>query len=117
MNTLLLILKITASVGTVGTGLLALLKPRSIYGFTGIEANGARGITEIRSIFGGLFIALGAVALYFRTSEVFLMLGISYLAIGLVRAVSMFLDKSIERSNIISLITEIVFGVILIIPG
>ena len=60
MNTLLLILKIIASIGTLGTGLLALLKPKSIYGFTGIEATGARGITEIRSIFGGLFIALGA---------------------------------------------------------
>jgi len=117
MNTLLLILKIIASIGTLGTGLLALLKPTSIYGFTGIEATGARGITEIRSIFGGLFIALGASALYFRTSEVFLILGISYLTIALVRLVSMFLDKSVEKSNIISLITEIVFGVILIIPG
>lgn len=117
MDTVLLILKIIASIGTVGTGLLALLKPRSIYGFTGLEATGGRGITEIRSIFGGLFIALGAVALYFRISEVFLVLGISYLAIGLVRAVSMYLDKSVERSNIISLVTEILFGVILVIPG
>lgn len=117
MNTLLLILKIIASIGTLGTGLLALLKPKSIYGFTGIEATGARGITEIRSIFGGLFIALGAAALYFRSSEAFVILGISYLTIALVRIVSMFIDKSIERSNIISVITEIVFGVILIIPG
>jgi hypothetical protein len=117
MDIILFILKIIAAVGTIGTGLLALVKPRSIYGFTGLEAKGGRGITEIRSIFGGLFIALGAVALYFRTSEVFLVLGVSYLVIGVVRAVSMFLDKSIERSNIISLVTEIVFGVILVIPG
>lgn len=117
MNTILLILKIIASIGTVGTGLLALLKPRSIYGFTGIQAEGGRGITEIRSIFGGLFIALGGAVLYFRTPQAFLILGISYLAIGLVRLVSMFVDNSIERSNIISLATEIVFGVILIIPG
>lgn len=116
MDTVLLILKIIASIGTVGTGLLALVKPRSIYGFTGIETKGPRGITEIRSIFGGLFIALGAVALYFRTPDVFLVLGISYLTIGLVRVVSMFLDKSVERSNTISLVTEIVFGIILVIP-
>jgi hypothetical protein len=116
MDTVLLILKIIASIGTAGTGLLALVKPRSIYGFTGIEAKGPRGITEIRSIFGGLFIALGAVALYFRTQDVFLMLGISYLTIGLVRVVSMFLDNSVERSNTISLVTEIVFGIILVIP-
>ena len=117
MKTVLLILKIIAGIGTVGTGLFALIKPRSIYGFTGIEAKGGRGITEIRSIFGGLFIALGGAALYYRSSQAFLILGISYLAIGLVRVISMFIDNSIERSNIISLATEIVFGVILVIPG
>ncbi len=116
MNTLLIILKIISSILTVGTGLLALVKPKSIYGFTGIKAEGGRGITEIRSIFGGLFIALGATALFFRTSQVYIVLGISYLTIGLVRLISMFLDRSFERSNIISLATEIVLGVILIIP-
>ena len=116
MNTLLNILKIAAAVGTILTGLLALIKPESIYGFTGLRAEGGRGITEIRAIFGGLFIALGGVALFYRSSQVFNMLGIMYLVIGLVRAVSMVLDKSVESSNIISLIVEIVFGIILIIP-
>jgi hypothetical protein len=38
-----------------------------------------------------------------------------YLAIALVRAVSMFLDKSVVQSNIISLAVEVVFGVILVL--
>ncbi len=115
MDLILRVLKIIAALGTIGTGLLALLKPESVYGFTGLRAEGGRGITEIRAILGGLFIALGAVALYYRAPEYYLMLGISYLGIGLVRAISMFVDNSIERSNIISLVVEIVFGVILIL--
>ncbi len=117
MNTVLLILKIIAGVVTIGTGLLALIKPTSIYDFTGLMAKGGRGITEIRSIFGGLFIALGGFALFYRTHETFSMLGFMYLVIAAVRAISMVIDRSVERSNIISLIVEIVFGVILVLPG
>jgi len=115
MDTVLFILKIIAGVGTVGTGLLALFRPTSIYDFTGLQATGGRGITEIRAIFGALFIALGAVVLVYRSKETFMMLGITYLAIALVRVISMFLDQSIERSNIISTVVEIVFGVILVL--
>jgi len=114
---ILSILKIIASVGTVGTGLFALIKPRAVFGFTGLTAAGGRGITEIRSILGAFFIALGIVPLYYRQPETYTMLGIAYLAVALVRLVSMFADKSVEQSNIISLIVEIVFGVILVWPG
>lgn len=113
---LLDILKIVVSTLTILTGLLALVKPKAIYGFTGLRAEGGRGITEIRSIFGAMFIALGGVAIYFRQSGTYSMLGITYLAIFFVRLVSMFLDHSVERSNLISLVTEIVFGVILVFP-
>ena len=115
MTTVWMVLIIVAVISTILTGLLVLIKPESIYGFTGLRADGGRGITEIRSIFGGLFIALGGVALYYRTPQVYNMLGIMYLVIALVRAVSMILDKSVETSNIISLVVEIVFGFILII--
>jgi len=33
-----------------------------------------------------------------------------------VRFVSMFVDDSVEQSNIISVVVEIVFGIILVIP-
>ena len=114
---ILSILKIVACVGTIGTGLFALIKPASVYGFIGLTAEGGRGITEIRAVLGAFFIALGAVPLYYRLPQTYLMLGFAYLAVGFVRLVSMFLDKSVVQSNIISLIVEIVFGVILVIPG
>jgi len=43
-----------------------------------------------------------------------LMLCIAYLVVGAVRAVSMFIDKSPVQSNYISLVAELVFGLILV---
>lgn len=111
---ILLVLKIIAALATAATGLLALIKPSAAYGFTGLSAAGARGITEIRAIFGGLFIGLGIVPLFLGTTA-YMMLGIVYLAIAVVRAVSIMFDKSYEQSNWISLGAEIILGVVLLI--
>lgn len=111
------VLQIIAAIATILTGLVSLLKPTAITGFTGLQPMGRRGITEIRSILGGLFIALGAVPLVLNSPVAYLMLGITYLAIGVVRAISMFMDKSIVQSNVISLAVEIIFGIILVIPA
>lgn len=112
---LLQILKYVAVIATLLTGLVSLIWPLNVQGFTGLTAPGGRGITEIRSILGALFIGLGIAVFLLGTRETYQMLGIMYLAIGVVRAVSMFLDKSVEQSNIISLVVEIIFGVILVI--
>ena len=42
-------------------------------------------------------------------------LGITYLVVAGVRLISMFIDKSVERSNVISVITEVIMGVILVL--
>jgi hypothetical protein len=111
---LLEILQIVAALATAATGLFSLLAPTKIIGFTGLQPIGGRGITELRSVLGALFIALGLAPL-FLGAPAYLMLGIGYLAIGAVRAVSMFVDRSVVQSNVISLATEIVLGVILIL--
>jgi len=107
------ILKIIAAVLTISTGALSLFSPKSVPGFTGLQPVGGRGISEIRSILGGLFIALGIVPLVL-SGNTYAMLGWAYLGIGAVRLVSIFVDKASERSNWISLVVEIVFGVILV---
>jgi hypothetical protein len=111
------ILQIIAAVGTILTGLYSLLKPAAVTGFTGLSPVGGRGITEIRSILGGLFIGLGIAILVLATREVYQALGIMYLAIAAVRLVSIFVDKSSVQSNWISLAVEIIFGIILMIPA
>ncbi|MBI5294675.1 MAG: DUF4345 family protein [Chloroflexi bacterium] len=111
---LLMVLKIIAALLTAATGLLALIKPDATYGFIGLNANGVRGVSEIRSIFGGMFIALGIVPL-FLGPVAYQILGITYLAIAAARAFSILFDKSYAQSNLISLVIEILLGVILII--
>ncbi|MBK8783266.1 MAG: DUF4345 family protein [Anaerolineales bacterium] len=109
------ILQIIAAVGTILTGLFSLLKPEAVTGFTGLRPEGGRGITEIRAILGGFFIALGAAPLFLNSPIAYMMLGIAYLGVAVVRGISMIVDKSIIQSNVISLIVEIIFGVILVI--
>jgi hypothetical protein len=111
---ILLVLKIIATLATAATGLLALAKPSAAYGFTGLNAVGMRGVSEIRAIFGGLFIGLG-LAPFFLGAIAYTMLGIGYLAIAVARTFSIVVDKSYEQSNWISLGIEIVMGVILVI--
>lgn len=110
----LTILKIIAALATAATGLLAFVKPDATYGFIGLNAQGARGVSEIRAIFGGLFIALGLAPLFLGATA-YQMLGIAYLTIAVARAFSIVFDQSFAQSNLISLIIEIVFGVILVI--
>ena len=109
------VLQIIAAAGTAVKGLVALIMPATIKGFTGLSAEGGRGITEIRSAIGGFFLALGLAPLFLRDPVAYRMLGITYLVVAVVRFVSMFVDKSVESSNIISLVVEIIFGVILIL--
>lgn len=111
---ILIALKMIAAAATIATGLLALFKPGAIYGFIGLNANGARGVSEIRSIFGGLFIALGA-APFILGAPAYVMLGYGYLAIAITRFFSIVFDKSFDRSNWISLVTEIILGIILVL--
>ena len=113
--TVLGILKTIAAVVTLAVGLLSLILPRSVQGFTGLDVSGPRGVTEIRAVLGGAFIALGGLPLLTRTPDAFRMLGVVYLVIGVTRIVGMILDRSLERSNLISLAVEIVFGGILVL--
>jgi hypothetical protein len=109
-----IVLKIIAALATAATGLLAFVKPTAVYGFTGLDAKGVRGVSEIRAIFGGLLIALGVVPL-FLGPVAYQMLGIGYLGIAAARTFSIIFDKSTAQSNLISLALEVVLGVILVI--
>lgn len=109
------VVQVVIAVATIATGAVSLLRPESIRGFTGLVAEGPRGITEIRAIMGGVFIALGVAPLVLGAPEAYRTLGITYLVIAVIRAVSMVVDRSVVSSNIISLVVEIVFGVILML--
>jgi hypothetical protein len=113
--TILNYLQWIAAAATILTGLLVLIKPKAAEGFTGLSADGPRGVSEFRAIFGGLFIALGLFPLLSQSPFAFQMLGWGYLAIATARLFSILFDKSYDRSNMISLVIEIVLGIILVI--
>ena len=113
--TFLEILQIIMAVGTIATGLISLIRPRAVQGFTGLSAPGPRGITEIRAILGGAFIGLGLAPLILGGPAAYQMLGIVYLVIAVARSAGIVLDKSFEQSNWISLAVEIVAGIILLL--
>lgn len=109
------ILKYIAAIATIGIGIYSLIWPKKIDGFTGVSALNQRGVTEIRTIFGAVFIGLGGAALLFSQPGAYLVVGITYLTLAVVRTVSMVFDRSIDTSNIISGVTELIFGIIFIL--
>ncbi len=109
------VLQIIAAVATIAVGIMPLFWPNRVTMFIGLQPMGPRGITELRAVLGGFFIALGAVPLITGAPETYLMLGIAYLVVGVVRTVSMLVDRSVMLSNTISVIFELVFGVILVL--
>jgi hypothetical protein len=112
---LLNILRILGALGTMATGLISLVRPLSVTGFTGLRPDGARGISEIRAVLGGLFLAVGAAALFLPESGAPQALGIAYLGTGAARLASIVVDESRDRSNLISLVWELVFGAALVL--
>ncbi|HET6846793.1 MAG TPA: DUF4345 family protein [Anaerolineales bacterium] len=113
---ILLILKILCALATIVVGMVSLIRPTSVYAFTGLLVSGPRGITEIRAILGAMFVGLGAAPFLLQLDPVaFSAGGITYLAVGLARLGAIFIDKSATQSNWISLAFEIAFGVILVL--
>ena len=99
---------------TVLVGAFSLFNPLGAAKFTGLGTPSARGVTEVRAVLGMFFIALGLFPMLFPTDAAFQMLGFAYLLVGLARLVSIFLDKSGDQSNWISVVSEFVLGAILL---
>lgn len=114
VNTILQYLQYLACILTVIAGLFALFSPEKAVALTGLRPQGGRGLTEIRCIMGALYIALG-VSPFFLGKTAFTVLGIGYLAIAIVRMISIFVDKSASSSNWGSFALEFVLGVILVL--
>jgi hypothetical protein len=99
---------------TIATGILAILRPKIMADFTGLQLT--RGLVEMQSGIGALFIALGAAPWILSHPIAYQMLGIAYLGIAAARFPAMMVHNSFEKTNWISLAIEIIFGVLLLIP-
>ena len=73
-------------------GLSALMRPSSLE-IVGVTAASPLGTSEIRSVFGGMFVALGVACLLTREPLVFGVVGAAWLADAGVRVVSALVDR------------------------
>lgn len=111
---LLHFIKWSAVAVTLIYGLYAMIKPGTVKKFAGFETTGAQGITEIRAVMGGTFVGLAVATTVINTPSAFTMLGIVFAANAVIRTLSMVLDKSVTRSNAISLGVETALAILLV---
>jgi len=81
-----------SNIGAVLTlilGVVAILLPERIQSFVSIRAVGKEGESEVRATYGGFFAGIAAYALFSQTSEVFLVIGLGWLAASVIRLLSL----------------------------
>jgi len=115
--TIVEILKLVMVLLTGLFGIAALLQPQRVAESAFLGAGTANGAAEIRASWGGLFLGLAAAVLLLRSPDAYLVLGISYAGIALVRVINWGINRTlINRTVIFILIFEIVSAVILLLP-
>lgn len=80
-------------------GLGALMRPASL-AMVGLTATSPLGTSEIRSVFGGMFVALGVACLLTREPIVFGVVGAAWFADVAVRLVSTLVDRVPARQTL-----------------
>lgn len=102
------------AVCTLALGTFWLIAPRKVARYLGIAPTGKLGISEVRATYGGIFVGLGAAALWFQQPEVYAAVGLAWLFSGLSRTGSVFLDRSFSGSNLGGIVIEVGIGLSLI---
>lgn len=94
-------------------GVAAAMRPGALE-LVGVFARSPLGTSEIRAVFGGMFIALGLAAILTREPIVFATLGVAWLADVAVRAVSVVVDRVPPREALPVLAVGLLMGLALI---
>jgi hypothetical protein len=110
---LITLFHIYAVVIIIKNGLFSALKLRMIKNRIGMETSSPRAITEIRAVWGGLYLGMGIAGSVFPIPEVYKLIGITYLVSNAIRGISLAIDKSIDRVNLQSISYEIILAIFL----
>ena len=103
---------IYAVVITLKNGLFSALKIRLNYKIK-VDPASPRATTEMRSMWGGIYLGLGIAGLIFPTPEVYKTIGIMYIVSNVIRGISLLLTKSIDKSGLQSMSYEVILAVFL----
>jgi hypothetical protein len=94
---------------TLALGVIAILSPLRIQAFVSISAIGKQGESEVRATYGGFFAGIAAYALFSQSVEVFLTIGLGWLAASFIRLVTLF-KGSYSLKNMGGVVFEGVIG-------
>jgi hypothetical protein len=108
-----LIPALLAAVTMTAFGVGALFRPSSL-SWVGVSADSPLGTSEIRAVFGGMFVALGLACIVSRDPVVFGVVGAAWLADFVARLVSVFVDRVPAKQAALVLATALVIGLSLV---
>ena len=91
-------------------GIAAALRPAALQPLLGVAAESPLGTSEIRAVFGGMFVAFGLACIVLREPVVFAVVGTAWLADFAVRLVSVFVDRVPAKGALVVLGTALVMG-------
>lgn len=88
------ILNIIAALLTIGFGLFGFLAPRYTASALDLEpTTSTMGLSEMRASVGGLFVVLGAAAIWLSAPMLYAAIGFAFVGAALGRVLSLILDK------------------------
>lgn len=88
----------------------ALVFPKTMAAFVGIQPIAPVGVSEIRSTLGSFFLGLGATCLWLQSADAFTVLGVASLGAAMVRLLSSVFDHSTSIKNIGGVVVEALLG-------
>ena len=94
-------------------GISAAVKPSAL-SLVGVVADSPLGSSEIRAVFGGMFIALGLACILTREPLVFALVGAAWLVDFAVRLVAVFVDHVPADQALVVLTIAAIMGVALL---
>lgn len=104
-----------AALFTALFGVWAFFKPNAAAKLVGLQPKGKRGLSDIRSIYGGVNFGLGAFAMWCQSIEVFQMLAAAYFAAAVCRTISLAMDSAFSKVGIRFILSEILLGICLFV--
>ena len=95
---------------SVLAGALGLLWPRRVSTVIGLHLPGRLGVSEFRATYGGLFIGAGLAVILSAAPDAALVLGAGWIGAFVARMISIVVDRSTSKENLVGCVIELVIG-------
>jgi len=115
--TIIEILKIIVGILSLLFGVVGLIRPKVMADFAHFGLSDERGLAETRINFGGFFIALGGGVILLNDPEAYILLGLGYAGLAIIRLLNALIERSLfNQVYLATLGFEVASAIILLIP-